>query len=175
MHDSHTPVNIRDLWETPPEVRRYVLDTWPIDVDLACSDMNKLVPVGLTEQMDSLSQPWHAYGRCGFLNPPYSDVTPWMRKAMREARMGFTTVMLVPAPNGESRYWLVEDAAAELRIIHGRLAFIAAQDFTTPGGRVVRKGEPVPGNGRGSCFVIFRPEHTGPCALSWVQSKSFSA
>ncbi len=81
----------------------------------------------------------------GWLNPNYSDITPWMQKVVEQAKRGFTTVMLCPADNGEDRYGdFVHGVASEYRTITGRIAFLNAD------------GRPVSGNTRGSALIVYR-------------------
>lgn len=76
-----------------------------------------------------------------FVNPPYSDIYPWMEKASLEAEAGKTVVLLVPARTC-TRWWhQFALKASEIRFIRGRLKFGTA---TT--------GAPFP-----SCIVVFRP------------------
>lgn len=142
---STTPVDIRDEWRTPPFVFEYVKRRQWIDVDLAASHQNALLGVYLTRDDDALQQDWSRIGNAGWCNPPYSGVDPWLEKAIDEATKGFTTVMLLPAPNGEDRYGrFVLEQASEIIFITGRLAFI---DHT---------GSPRSGNNRGSIIATYR-------------------
>ena len=75
-----------------------------------------------------------------YVNPPYSDILPWMDKAAAEASQGKTVVLLVPSRT-DTRWWHeYAMRAAEIRFIRGRLKFGGAK---TPA--------PFP-----SCVVIFR-------------------
>lgn len=68
--------------------------------------------------------------------------------------------MVIPAPNGENQYKDVLNHASEIIFINGRIAFVAACDFTIKGkngkpDKHIKKGDEVSGNSRGSCVVIF--------------------
>lgn len=134
-----------DEWRTPPFVFEYINRQYGFVVDLAATDENTLCEDWFTRQRDALTSPWHEFNGPGFLNPPYSKVAPWLAKARAEAARGFTTVCLIPTPNGERVYdEHVIGKASELIFITGRLSFIALN------------GKPKDGNSRGSCFVIYR-------------------
>lgn len=82
-----------------------------------------------------------------FVNPPYSDIGPWMEKAALEAAAGKTVVLLVPSRT-DTRWWHeYAMKAAEIRFIRGRLKFGDA-----------KTGAPFP-----SCVVVFRSKEDKPC------------
>lgn len=58
-----------------------------------------------------------------FVNPPYSQIGPWMEKAMLEFKAGKTVVLLVPSRT-DTRWWhRFAMKASEIRFIAGRLKF----------------------------------------------------
>jgi len=155
---SNTPSEARDEWRTPRWLFEWLDMRWAFDVDLACSASNSLVDNAHQIRLrypDMLDYPWLEFGRTGFLNPPYSDIDPWLTAAILEAKKGFTTVMLIPLPNGELRYRDIYSHASEIIDIVGRVPFVDANRVE------------VPGNTRGSCVVTFSPGLRG-CARSWV-------
>ena len=59
-----------------------------------------------------------------FLNPPYSQIMAWLKKAIIEHRKGKTIVALLPSRTGTA--WFHECVlphATEIRFIRGRLQF----------------------------------------------------
>jgi site-specific DNA-methyltransferase (adenine-specific) len=63
------------------------------------------------------------WGACTFVNPPYSQIKDWCKKAYEEHLKGKTVVMLIPSRT-DTRYW--HDyimKAKEIRFIKGRLKF----------------------------------------------------
>lgn len=94
-------------------------------------------PCPLAGSANGLMREWKS--PC-FVNPPYSEIGPWMEKAKLESDAGKTVVLLVPSRT-DTRWWHeYAMKAAEIRFIRGRLKFGTA---TT--------GAPFP-----SCVVIFR-------------------
>lgn len=57
-------------------------------------------PANPTE--DGLKTCWHLK-RAVYINPPYSDLTPWLAKAVEESRQGCTVMALLPART--SPFW----------------------------------------------------------------------
>jgi len=69
---------------------------------------------------DGLSTEW---GKVNYVNPPYSQIKLWCKKAYEEWQKGKTVVMLIPSRT-DTRYW--HDyimKATEIRFIKGRLKF----------------------------------------------------
>lgn len=73
------------------------------------------------EHTDGLAQDWSLYVKPGYdshaglfyANPPFSDIHPWVKKALETARQGHTGIVLVPCRTSQP-YWatLCENAAA---------------------------------------------------------------
>lgn len=57
-----------------------------------------------------------------FMNPPYSQVNDWMRKAYGSAQEGATVVCLVPSRT-DTEWWHSYAMKGEIRFIKGRLKF----------------------------------------------------
>lgn len=153
---STTPIADRDSWETPTWLFNWLNLRYRFGIDLAASERNAKCPLYFSLSLDAFSVDWLDFARAqgaapmGFLNPPYSDIDPWMVKAVEQAKRGFTTVMLVPADNGEDRYGAhVHGVASEYRAITGRIAFLNAE------------GVPISGNTRGSALVVYRGHDLG--------------
>lgn len=160
---STTPKETRDQTQTPLWLFQAMDLEFDFALDAACMDHTALVPGAyLTPRENSLIVPWADQllpdkdNANVWLNPPYSDISPWVEKAMAERHNGITTVMLVPMD--ATAVWWPGENAQELRVItgyydekgkwrSGRIAFINPVT-----------GEEMPGNPKGSCFLIFRPE-----------------
>ncbi len=144
----------RDTWQTPTWIYRWLNNTFHFDVDLAAAPHNAKHPKFYTKDDNALEKYWRAMGKTGFCNPPYSNIAPWINKAIKETKNGFTTVMLIPTPNGESYYQQALENAAMIIFITGRLGFW----------HPIEKKE-IKGNTRGSCVVVFAPK----AAEGWPQ------
>jgi phage N-6-adenine-methyltransferase len=144
--NTKTPASERDEARTPLWLFRWLDKRFKFGVDLAATAANTRVPHGyVTKESNALESSWDNFPRPGFLNPPYSQTKLWVAKAISEMLCGFTTVMVIPLPNGESWYRDVYENATEIIDIVGRV------DFLRPDGTSMR------GNNRGTCIVIFDP------------------
>ena len=154
---SNTPPEEKDEAQTPPYLFNYAKARWTPDIDLAASHENHKCSKYFTYEDNSLIQDWARSGSSGWCNPPYSNIPPWLLKAA-EHRDKFRTILLIPTPNGEAMYKIVEEYASELILIHGRISFVRPN------------GQKMTGNTRGSCFVVFDWERGSnqTCKLSWL-------
>lgn len=79
-----------------------------LDWDLACGPNSCKAGHGLCERdEDSLQIAWHQLPsfhedgrRIMYLNPPYSNITPWAKKCAAESQLGAEILLLVPASVG---------------------------------------------------------------------------
>jgi len=117
-----------DNYATPKEVYNKLNEEFNFDFD-PC-------PLNPTPSFDGLNVEW---GKCNFVNPPYSKIKDWCEKSYKEYINGNTVVMLIPSRT-DTKYW--HDyimKANEIRFIKGRLKFGNS-----------RNSAPFP-----SCIVVF--------------------
>ena len=69
-------------------------------------------------QFNGLDIPWK---KRNYVNPPYSDKLPWIRKAIEEQTKGNMTVMLLPSATGAAWYHDLIIPNAEILHFRGRL------------------------------------------------------
>ncbi len=143
---SKTNEAIRDLWQTPKQIFNYYDERFTFEFDVAASYDNSLCENYYGVEHDSLSDDcsWDGPNWC---NPPYSDITPWVAKAVDEMKQGCLTVMLLPADTSVKWFKLAFDNCTECHLIAGRLAYINAETQ-----------KPVSGNNKGSVVFIFDPK-----------------
>lgn len=100
-----------------------------------------------------------------WLNPPYSDITPFVKKAAAESANQIGTVMLVPSDTSVGWFKEAIQTASEVRFITaGRLAFINPVT-----------GKPVSGNNKGSMLIIWRPYPRTHCHFATVDRDELMA
>lgn len=135
---------MNDEWRTPAYLFKYAEIMIPrgFDIDLAASEENTLCFEYFSKENSALDHEWHHYGSYGWCNPPYSNIGPWISKAINERLRGFTTIMLLPSPNGE-RWNMNLQSANDIIFIVGRVSFLN------------REGIPVQGNRQGSILVKY--------------------
>ena len=126
------PGRSKQDYQTPPELLYAVksrLGIGQFDIDLAASAENAVCPNFYDEDDDSLSDKcpwWFTSGRWAWLNPPFSDIEPWVMKAVSEAKKGANIVMLVPSSVGSNWWKEWVDRQAYISHLNGRLTFVGA-------------------------------------------------
>lgn len=158
---SHTPADQRDLWRTPPALFTALDAEFCFQLDAAAATHNALCRKFITAEQNTLETPWADYLTIpgyAWLNPPYSDITPFVKKAAAESKNQIGTVMLVPADTSVGWFREAIETASEVRFITaGRLAFINPVT-----------GKPVSGNNKGSMLIIWRPYPRTHCHFATV-------
>lgn len=102
-------------WSTPTALLTALQKRFgPIVFDLAAEAHNHVHPRFFTKEEDALKQDWSALykvlGGSGwlFLNPPFSDMKPWVEKCAEEGRKGAKIVLLSKVSIAE---WFVDYVA----------------------------------------------------------------
>lgn len=159
---SKTPADQRDLWRTPPALFACLNAEFCFQLDAAAAAHNALCRKFITAEQNTLETPWDDYLSIPgyvWLNPPYSDITPFVKKAAAESANQIGTVMLVPADTSVGWFKEAIQTASEVRFITaGRLAFINPVT-----------GKPVSGNNKGSMLIIWHPYPRTHCRFSTVE------
>jgi phage N-6-adenine-methyltransferase len=141
---------------TPPEIFNPLHEEFGFTLDVAASDSNALCERYYTLEDNGLISPWDE--QRVWVNPPYSEIRPWVEKATREVERPHgptVVVMLLPANRTEQAWWqdFIEpgrrDGTIEVRFMRGRLRFDTPDhDYTKQ-----PKGNRPP---FGVCLVIWR-------------------
>lgn len=159
---SKTPADQRDLWRTPPALFACLNAEFCFQLDAAAAAHNALCRKFITAEQNTLETPWDDYLSIPgyvWLNPPYSDITPFVKKAATESTNQIGTVMLVPADTSVGWFKEAIQTASEVRFITaGRLAFINPVT-----------GKPLSGNNKGSMLIIWHPYPRTHCHFSTVE------
>ncbi|WP_416173746.1 phage N-6-adenine-methyltransferase [Enterobacter kobei] len=159
---SKTPLDQRDLWRTPPALFTSLDAEFCFQLDAAAAPHNALCRKFITAEQNTLETPWADYLSIPgyvWLNPPYSEIMPFVKKAAAESANQIGTVMLVPADTSVGWFKEAIQTASEVRFITaGRLAFINPVT-----------GKPVSGNSKGSILIIWRPYPRTHCEFTTVE------
>lgn len=159
---SKTPADQRDLWRTPPALFACLNAEFCFQLDVAAAPHNALCRRFITAEQNTLETPWDDYLSIPgyvWLNPPYSDITPFVKKAATESANQIGTVMLVPADTSVGWFKEAIQTASEVRFITaGRLAFINPVT-----------GKPVSGNNKGPMLIIWHPYPRTHCHFSTIE------
>ncbi|CZY67393.1 BsuMI modification methylase subunit ydiP [Enterobacter hormaechei] len=165
---SKTPLDQRDLWRTPPALFAALDAEFCFQLDAAAAPHNALCRKFITAEQNTLETPWADYLNVPgyvWVNPPYSDITPFVKKAATESANQIGTVMLVPADTSVGWFKEAIQTASEVRFITaGRLAFINPVT-----------GKPVSGNNKGSMLIIWRPYPRTHCHFATVDRDQLMA
>lgn len=165
---SKTPLDQRDLWRTPPALFASLDAEFCFQLDAAAAPRNALCRKFITAEQNTLETPWADYLNVPgyvWLNPPYSDITPFVKKAATESANQIGTVMLVPADTSVGWFKESIQTASEVRFITaGRLAFINPVT-----------GKSVSGNNKGSMLIIWRPYPRTHCHFATVDRDELMA
>ena len=165
---SKTPLDQRDLWRTPPALFTSLDAEFCFQLDAAAAAHNALCRKFITAEQNTLETPWADYLSIPgyvWLNPPYSEIMPFVKKAAAESANQIGTVMLVPADTSVGWFKEAIQTASEVRFITaGRLAFINPVT-----------GKPVSGNNKGSMLIIWRPYPRTHCHFATVDRDELMA
>ena len=101
--------SISDEWKTPESLYNKLNQEFHFDFD-PC-------PLGGVKGLEI------EWGKCNFVNPPYSDIKNWCKKCYEESLKGKTVVLLIPSRT-DTFYWHEYCMKAkEIRFVRGRLKF----------------------------------------------------
>lgn len=128
-----------DEWETPQDLFDRLDEEFDFEIDACATAENAKCVVYYDREQDGLSKNW---GGCRvWCNPPYSQVTSWVRKAFLESReYGTVIVMLLPARTDTKWYQNYVLNRAEVRFLKGRVKFGGQTNAPFPSVIVVWRG-----------------------------------
>ena len=95
-----------DKWETP----KWLMEHFKEHYDPCPSEPN----------FDGLKVSW---GTPSFVNPPYSNPLPWVKKAIEETKKGVAVIMLLRVDPSTQWYRLLVEAGAHFCYFNERLKF----------------------------------------------------
>lgn len=119
----------RDSRFTPPDFMEAIYSAFgEIDLDPCGHPLSPVVArqrICATEGGDGLVEPWS--GRLAFVNPPYSELLTWLRRAYEQWRMGAveTVVCLVPVRTDSAWFHDTLSEDADIYLLRGRVRFLA--------------------------------------------------
>ncbi len=157
-----------DLWATPPEVFEALDKEFCFGFDVCAEYETAKCADYWTIEDDALSKDWAEDAKsrvpgAGLIeigtiwcNPPYSNIRPFVEKAIEAQLNGRMTVMLVMCDLSVKWFSLAQRYASETRFItDGRLAFL-------------KNGVPQKGNNKGSVIFVFDPHRVSAGHVSFV-------
>lgn len=122
----------RQDYITPPDFIAAVQNRFgSINCDLAASKENAHGPMWIDKDHDSLSEQvsWHKIPGILWLNPPFSDITPWAEKCASEGSRGAKILFLTPASVGSNWFMNFVFPFAHVLFLNGRIKFVGCKDY----------------------------------------------
>lgn len=112
-----------DEWSTPQKIiDELTREFGAFDLDPCCRVETAKAPRYFTLAENGLLQKWDA--KRIWLNPPYSNPSPWLRRAVQAARDGSLVLALLPVSTCTGWFHDLVLPFAEIRYIRGRVRFI---------------------------------------------------
>lgn len=175
MMKSNTEKNERDLWATPlcifKGIEKYLAYNYcgfsAFDLDASALPHNAKCKDFISPKQDTLKTDW-GQGRNIWINPPYSNPLPFVKRAAEMSLQNNFIVMLLPSDTSTEWFEVCQQEAETIIFLTGKGARI---HFDKPDG--VKRSN---GNVKGSILVIFNNLHDNPflhpmmtCPLSLIQ------
>ncbi|OOF50728.1 phage N-6-adenine-methyltransferase [Rodentibacter trehalosifermentans] len=137
----------KDHYRTARYVFNWLNLRFRFNVDGCANSRNALCSYFVTEAMDFLEFNCYTVNSRIFVNPPYSDPMPFVKRAAELMAQGHLVVMLLPADKSTKWYKVIQENATEvIDIIGGRINFLHPVT-----------GQEVKGNNKGSMMAVFDP------------------
>lgn len=116
-----------DEWATPKKLFEELDREFKFTLDPCATPENAKCKEYYTEKDNGLVKNWG--GHCVFCNPPYSQISEWVKKCYYESLKPKTTVvLLVPARTDTKWFHKYIYHRAEIRFLKGRLKFSDSQN-----------------------------------------------
>jgi site-specific DNA-methyltransferase (adenine-specific) len=145
-------------WATPKVLFDKLNKEFNFTLDACASSWNNKVDNYFSLENDALQQDWKGVVWC---NPPYSNVSDWVKKAYEESEKGAVVVMLIFSKTDTKYFHNFVMKADEIRFIKGRVKFEKHEDTIT---KSHSPSAPAP-----SCVVVFRNNNKqSPTISSYV-------
>ncbi len=145
MTDAEKPSDwTSDDWSTPREiVTAFEHEFGRFDLDVCAKPETAKAEMYFTRETDGLLHPW--FGRA-WMNPPFSDPTPWLQKAIEETESGRCDLVVALLPAATDTRWFHDYVLgkAEVRFRRGRIKFIGWN------------GTPIGSPKAGTVFAVYR-------------------
>ncbi len=119
-----TVVNENDNWETPPLMLQEILKKYDIHpmYDVCATLQNTKFPKYFTPEQNGLSQEWN---QDFFMNPPYSEINLWMKKAYDQHRKHNVNALILVFAKTSVKWWHeYVEGKAETHFQKGRIRFL---------------------------------------------------
>jgi len=116
--------HVSDEYITPRWLFNKLNERYHFTLDPCATDFNHQCEKYYTEKDDGLSKSWA--GESVFINPPYSNVAAWIKKAYDESLASSKNWYVLLTPSRTDVRWFhnyVLDCAVQVDFVRGRLKF----------------------------------------------------
>ncbi len=138
-------IKVQDEYETPQNLYDKACLDYKINpfVDVCATKENSKCDDYFTKENDSLTKDWDIPF---FMNPPYSRVADFMKKAYYESKKWNVEGLILIYAKTDTKFWhsFIENKA-EVHFLKGRIKFLKD-------GIKTKNSAPYP-----SCWIIYRP------------------
>lgn len=156
---SNTPDVVRDLWSTPSELVAWMeIEYGDYDIDAAASKENAVCEKFYSKETNCLKR-WWGSNKHIWLNPPYSNITPFVKKAIEQMEHNNQIDILLPCDTSTGWFYEAQQRAAEIIWITGEVYRDGGTEYSRTGRLAFTSaltGKPVQGNNKGSVIFIMR-------------------
>lgn len=156
---SNTPDVVRDLWSTPSELVEWMESEYgDYDIDAAESKENAVCEKFYSKETNCLKR-WWGSNKHIWLNPPYSNITPFVKKAIEQMEHNNQIDILLPCDTSTGWFYEAQQRAAEIIWITGEVYQEDGTEYSRTGRLAFTSaltGKPVQGNNKGSVIFIMR-------------------
>ena len=118
-------IKVNDEYGTPPKLYFEVCSKYNIYpvLDVACSCTNRVCIDGFIKADQALDQEWN---RDFFMNPPYSQIYPFMKKAYEQHIKHNVNALILIYSKTDTKYWhnFVTDKVTQIHFQKGRIEFL---------------------------------------------------
>lgn len=118
----------RDVQFTPPELLGAIYEAFgPIDLDPCAHEASPVRAkrrILLSKGQDGLLDEWS--GRLAYMNPPFSALLKWLRRADEQWRLGKVATVVALAPARMDSAWFHDHLrhVADIYVLKGRMRFL---------------------------------------------------
>ncbi len=117
-------VNENDNWETPPLILEDMMKKYNIHptLDVCATKQNTKFPKYFAPEQNGLSQEWN---EDFFMNPPYSKINEWMKKAYDQHRKYNVNALILVFAKTSVKWWHeYVEGKTETHFQKGRIRFL---------------------------------------------------
>jgi phage N-6-adenine-methyltransferase len=184
-HASQSEKAFRDFTQTPKWIFYAFDHRFNYGLDGAALPISALCKKFITPEQNSLTTNWSVI-LCDnerpavWVNPPYSNILPWVKKAVEQRKLGVLTTLFVPHEN-RAEWWPNEYASEIIDIVGyykdhtykvGKRKGQTVKKWVSGGIRFVNAKTGITEKNelnKPMCLIVFDPMHSGACIQRTVK------